>query len=94
MLVLSRHTNEFIDIDGGFKANGVSIVVVEILGNRVKLGIAAPKDVPVNRREIALLKRSTPEQEAHIRRQLKNRIPLHRIEQMLDDEENRERTDG
>lgn len=47
MLVLSRKKNESIVID-----NEVTIVIVEIRGDKVRLGIEAPKDVPVHRREV------------------------------------------
>ena len=47
MLVLSRKKNESIIIN-----NDVTIVVVEIRGDKVRLGIEAPKDVPVHRREV------------------------------------------
>ncbi len=47
MLVLSRKKNESIIIN-----NDITIVVVEIRGDKVRLGIEAPKDVPVHRREV------------------------------------------
>lgn len=48
MLVLSRRANESIVI-----ANGViRIVVIEIRGDKVRLGIEAPKDIDVHRFEI------------------------------------------
>lgn len=47
MLVLSRKKNESIVID-----NDITIVVVEIRGDKVRLGVEAPKDVPVHRREV------------------------------------------
>ena len=47
MLVLSREKNESIMI-----GNDVEIVIVNINGNRVRLGITAPRDVPVHRREV------------------------------------------
>ena len=47
MLVLSRKKNESIIINDDIK-----IVVVEIRGDKVRLGIEAPKDVPVHRQEI------------------------------------------
>ena len=49
MLVLSRKKNEVIDI-----GNEISICVVEVRGDKVRLGIVAPKDVSVNRREVTL----------------------------------------
>ena len=49
MLVLSRKKNEVIDI-----GNEISICVVDIRGDKVRLGIVAPKDVGVNRREVTL----------------------------------------
>ena len=47
MLVLSRKKNERIVIN-----NDIIITVVEIRGDKVRLGIIAPKDVPVHRQEI------------------------------------------
>lgn len=50
MLVLSRHRNEWIDIQIGDQL--VSICVVEIRGDKTRLGIEAPKHVAVHRREV------------------------------------------
>ena len=47
MLVLSRKRNEQIVI-----AENVVITVVDIRGDKVRLGIEAPKDVPVHRKEV------------------------------------------
>lgn len=47
MLVLSRKKNESIIIN-----NDITIVVVEIRGDKVRLGVEAPKEVPVHRREV------------------------------------------
>jgi carbon storage regulator len=47
MLVLSRKKNESIIIN-----NDITIVVVEIRGDKVRLGVEAPKEIPVHRREV------------------------------------------
>jgi carbon storage regulator len=47
MLVLSRKLNETIVIDGNIR-----ITVVGIHGNHVRLGIAAPDQVPILREEL------------------------------------------
>ena len=47
MLVLSRKKNESIIID-----DKITVVVVEIRGDKVRLGIEAPKEVPVHRKEV------------------------------------------
>src|SRR5687768_18374066 len=47
MLVLSRKKNESIVIN-----NDITIVVVEIRGDKVRLGVEAPKEVPVSRQEV------------------------------------------
>lgn len=47
MLVLSRKKNESIVIGGV-----VTITVVEIRGDKVRLGIEAPKEVDVHRKEV------------------------------------------
>jgi len=52
VLVLSRKVSEWIDIGGGFDAGGVSFVVVEIRGDKVRVGIEAPRDVRIDRREV------------------------------------------
>lgn len=55
MLVLSRKKNESIIIN-----NEITVVVVEIRGDKVRLGIEAPKEVPVYRREVhEAIKRSS-----------------------------------
>ena len=47
MLVLSRREGQRITI-----GSGIEIVVTQISGNRVKLGISAPPEVPVHREEL------------------------------------------
>lgn len=47
MLVMSRKKNESVVIN-----NDVTITVVEIRGDKVRLGIVSPKDVPVHRQEV------------------------------------------
>lgn len=55
MLVLTRKLNESIVIDGN-----ITVTVVEVRGNRVKLGIVAPVEVPVMREEVADAVRERP----------------------------------
>lgn len=47
MLALSRKKNEAIIIN-----NNVEVTILEIKGDQVKIGITAPKDVPVYRKEV------------------------------------------
>ena len=47
MLVLSRQRDESIMI-----GDDVEIIIVDVRGDKVRLGITAPKSVPVHRREI------------------------------------------
>lgn len=47
MLALSRKKNEALVIN-----NNIEITVLEIKGEQVKLGISAPKDVPIYRKEV------------------------------------------
>lgn len=49
MLALSRKKNEAIVIN-----NNVEITILEIKGEQVKIGISAPKEVPVYRKEVYL----------------------------------------
>ena len=47
MLVLSRRKDESIMI-----GDDVEITIVDIRGDKVRLGITAPKSIPVHRREV------------------------------------------
>lgn len=47
MLVLSRKKNESIVVD-----DSIVITVVEIRGDKVRLGIEAPREVPIHRSEV------------------------------------------
>lgn len=47
MLALSRKKNEAIIIN-----NNIEITVLEVKGDQVKIGIAAPKEVPIYRKEV------------------------------------------
>ena len=47
MLALSRKKNEALVIN-----NNIEITVLEIKGEQVKVGISAPRDVPVYRKEV------------------------------------------
>jgi carbon storage regulator len=47
MLVLSRKRSESIVI-----SDGIKVTIIEIRGDKVRLGIDAPTDVPVHRAEV------------------------------------------
>ncbi|MCL5407001.1 MAG: carbon storage regulator CsrA [Patescibacteria group bacterium] len=47
MLVLARKTGQSIVIN-----DNVEILVIEIRGDQVRLGIDAPRDIPVHRKEL------------------------------------------
>ncbi|NLL79959.1 MAG: carbon storage regulator CsrA [Clostridiales bacterium] len=47
MLALSRKKNEALVIN-----NNIEITILEIKGEQVKIGISAPKEVPVYRKEV------------------------------------------
>ena len=49
MLALSRRKNESLIID-----NKIEVTVLEIRGDQVKIGISAPKEIPVYRKEVYL----------------------------------------
>ena len=72
MLVLSRKLNGGISI-----GDNVRITVVEIRGNAVRLGIEAPRDVPILRDDIKVAMAAG--------------VPLHKIEDALDSRENQAR---
>ena len=62
MLVLSRQRDESIMI-----GDNVEIIIVDVRGDKVRLGITAPKDIPVHRREIydAIQREKAEKKEAH-----------------------------
>lgn len=47
MLALSRKKNEAIIIN-----NNVEITILEVKGDQVKIGVTAPREVPVYRKEV------------------------------------------
>ncbi|MFA0813817.1 carbon storage regulator CsrA [Microbulbifer epialgicus] len=47
MLILKRRTGELLRIGAN-----VSVTVLEVKGNQVKIGINAPKSLPIHREEI------------------------------------------
>lgn len=49
MLALSRKKKEAIVIN-----NNIEVTILEVKGDQVKIGINAPKDVPVYRKEVYL----------------------------------------
>ena len=49
MLALTRKKGEALDIN-----NNIEITVLDIRGDQIKIGIQAPKDVPVYRKEFYL----------------------------------------
>ena len=57
MLVLTRRVGEAICI-----AETIRIVVLEVRGNQVRLGIAAPEDVIVDRLEVHEKRRNPPQE--------------------------------
>lgn len=50
MLVLSRKIDESIIIGDG--EDKVEITIVDVRGDKVRLGITAPKNMPVHRKEV------------------------------------------
>lgn len=49
MLALSRKKNEAIIIN-----NNIEVTILEVKGDQVKIGITAPKEVPIYRKEVYL----------------------------------------
>jgi carbon storage regulator len=47
MLILTRRVGETLMI-----GNEITVTVLDVRGNQVRLGIAAPKEVPVHREEV------------------------------------------
>jgi carbon storage regulator len=60
MLVLSRKKNESIIIN-----DNIVVTIVDMQGDRVRLGFQAPKEVPIHRKEVfEAIKRSENSEEA------------------------------
>ena len=49
MLALTRKKGESLVIN-----NNVEVTILEVRGDQIKIGIAAPKDVPIYRKEVYL----------------------------------------
>ncbi|WP_248405467.1 carbon storage regulator CsrA [Butyrivibrio fibrisolvens] len=47
MLALSRKKNEAIII-----SNNIEVTILDVRGDQVKLGISAPKEIPIHRKEV------------------------------------------
>lgn len=60
MLALARKINESIVIN-----DNIEVTILEIKGDQVKLGIDAPKSVPIYRKEIYKQIQSANEEAAH-----------------------------
>ena len=56
MLALSRKKNEALVIN-----NNVEVTILDIKGDQVKLGITAPREIPVYRKEVYLQTREANE---------------------------------
>lgn len=61
MLALTRKKGEALVIN-----NNIEITVLEIRGDQIKLGITAPKDVPVYRKEVYLQIQKENEEALHL----------------------------
>ncbi len=61
MLALSRKKNEALIIN-----NNVEITILEIKGEQVKIGISAPKEVPIYRKEVYVQIQSANEEAVHM----------------------------
>ncbi|MCM1106160.1 MAG: carbon storage regulator CsrA [Blautia sp.] len=61
MLALTRKKGEALVIN-----NNIEITVLEIRGDQIKIGIQAPKDVPVYRKEVYLQIQKENQEAAHV----------------------------
>ena len=77
MLVLSRHKDETIMI-----GDDIELTVVDIRGDKVRLGIKAPSNIPVLRKEVYDAIRKENEGASTIDKSDLNEIPKPKIAQM------------
>ena len=61
MLVISRKKNEVINI-----GDNITITIVDVRGDNVRIGIEAPKDVSVHREEVYLAIAAEKEAKEHL----------------------------
>ena len=61
MLALTRKKGESLVIN-----NNIEITVLDVRGDQIKIGISAPKDVPVYRKEVYLQIQKENEEAAHV----------------------------
>ncbi len=66
MLVFTRGKRQQIVID-----DNIVVTVVDIRGEKIRLGIEAPREVAVHRREVHdLIRRGSPESDSAVRREI------------------------
>ena len=83
MLVLSRKKNESIIIN-----DDIVITVVEVRGDKVRLGVEAPKEVPVHRNEVyEAIKRNAPNPNAQPQTPPPGSVPTDAGPQSIDESE-------
>jgi len=55
MLVLTRHLNQTITLgDPRSEEVAIEVTIIEVRGDQVRLGITAPRSMPVHRKEVWL----------------------------------------
>ena len=64
MLVLSRQKDESIII-----GDDVEVTIVDVRGNKVRLGITAPKNISVHRREVYEAIQKEKNEQKHVKKQ-------------------------
>ena len=69
MLTLTRKKNEAIMIDGG-----IEIQVLEVKGDKVKIGINAPKDIGIYREEVYKLVQASNKEASNSNKQSLNSL--------------------
>ena len=75
MLVLTRKTNESIKI-----GEDIEITILSINGDQIKLGINAPKDVEIHRKEIYLSIQEANSEAAAVSTNVLNEIMKKRVD--------------
>jgi len=74
MLVLTRKTGETIQI-----GNHIEVTILSVQGDQIKLGINAPKDIEIHRKEIYLSIQESNNEAASVSNNVLDQLKINRL---------------